>query len=154
VDATHDPQATPSGTGPFRHVLVPVDFTEKNRGALDVARQWAQEHQAHVTLLHVIETIDYVADEEIDRFYEMLKKRARMQLEPLCAPFEQANLKVEGKIVLGKRARGIVTFAVQHNVDLVVMSSHKVNLSEAPRGWGTLSHQVSILCPCAVLLVK
>ncbi len=55
---------------------------------------------------------------------------------------------------MGKPARGIITFAVQSGVDLIVLSSHKVELSEAPKGWGTLSHQVSILCPCPVLLVK
>ena len=45
-------------------------------------------------------------------------------------------------------------YVMQNEVDLVVMSSHRVDLADAPRGWGTLSHQVSVLCPCAVLLIR
>ena len=38
--------------------------------------------------------------------------------------------------------------------DLVVMSSHKPDLSKPLQTWATLSCQVSVLCPCPVLLVK
>ncbi len=138
----------------FRHLLVPVDFTDQNQDALEVARKLAQQHHARVTLLHVIETIDYVADEEIDQFYETLRRRANHKMTQLAEPFTAAQLPVECQIVLGKRARGIVTYVMQNEVDLVVMSSHRVDLADAPRGWGTLSHQVSILCPCAVLLIR
>ena len=138
----------------FKHLLVPVDFTEQNRETLSVARNLAQQNLAQVTLLHVIETIDYVADDEIDQFYQTLQTQARHKMDQLALPFQDAQVVVDGRIVLGKRAREIVTYALQNEVDLVVMSSHRVNLSDGPRGWGTLSHQVSILCPCAVLLIR
>ncbi len=44
----------------FSHILVSVDFTEKNHAALRAAKQLAHQNQARVTLLHVIETIEYV----------------------------------------------------------------------------------------------
>lgn len=138
----------------FKHLLVPVDFTENNVDALQIARKLAAQNQARVTLLHVIETIEYVADEEIDQFYETLKSRAHHKMDELVVAFQDDGVPVEQVIVLGKRARGIVTYAVENGVDLIVMSSHRVNLSESPRGWGTLSHQVSIVCPCAVLLIR
>ncbi len=138
----------------YHKVLVPLDFTEKNLEALNVAQQLAHQNDAHVTLLHVIETIDYVADDDIESFYNMLRDRAKRKLELAAAPFEEADIEVDQKIALGKRGRGIVTYALQNEIDLVVMSSHKVSLTDPPKGLGSLSHQISIMCPCAVLLVK
>lgn len=138
----------------FKHLLVPVDFTDNNVGALQIARALAAQNQARVTLLHVIETIDYVADAEIDQFYETLKTGAHHKMSQLVVAFQDDGIAVDQRIELGKRARGIVTYVLENEVDLVVMSSHRVNLGESPRGWGTLSHQVSIVCPCTVLLVR
>lgn len=138
----------------YKHLLVPVDFTEQNQAALQVTAQLASPHETQVTLIHVIETIDYVADEEIEQFYKMLTQRAKVKLDQLCERFREANVKIQGKVIMGKRARGVVTYVMQNGVDLVVLSSHRVNLAEQPKVVGTLSHQVSQLCPCDVLLVK
>ena len=138
----------------YQHLLVPVDFTEQNERALAVAQQLADPGVTRVTLLHVIETIEYVADEEVEQFYKMLTQRAKNRLEELVLPFRAAKIEAQGKVVIGKRARGVVGFVMQNQVDLVVLSSHRVALTEPPKGLGTLSHQVSILSPCDVLLVK
>ena len=44
--------------------------------------------------------------------------------------------------------------ANDRQADLIVMSSHRVDLEAAVQSIGTLSYQVSILCDCPVLLVK
>lgn len=138
----------------YQHILVPLDFTEQNDRALQVAKELCRPGISRLTLLHVIETIDYVADDEVEQFYKMLTQRAKKKLDDAATKFRLDGIDVEGKVLLGKRARGTVTFVLQNEVDLVVLSSHRVNLSEVPKGLGTLSHQVSILCPCDVLLVK
>lgn len=138
----------------YRHILVPLDFTDQNDRALKIAKEMARPGTTRVTLLHVIETIDYVADEEVEQFYKMLTQRARKKLDEMSTAFRLDNIDVEGKVLLGKRARGTVMYVLQNEVDLVVLSSHRVNLSDLPKGLGTLSHQVSVLCPCDVLLVK
>ncbi len=138
----------------FSHILVPVDFTEKNNAALRTAKRLAHQNQARVTLLHVIETIEYVDDEEVADFYDKLKATSKTKLQFLADLFNAEDVNVQYKIVIGNRARGIVSFAMQNNVDLVVLSSHKVELSEVPKGLGTLSHYVSLLCQCPVLHVR
>jgi nucleotide-binding universal stress UspA family protein len=45
----------------YKHILVPLDFTEQNDRALSIAKQLCRPGVSRVTLLHVIETIDYVA---------------------------------------------------------------------------------------------
>lgn len=138
----------------FKNILVPLDFTAKNQSALRLALRLAKQNNAHVTLLHVIETIDYADDGEIADFYETLKKRARAHLKTYVEQFHAADVPVAEKIVLGKRARGIVSYSLQQNTDLIVLSSHVVKLEDGPRSWATLSYQVSILSQCPVMLVK
>lgn len=138
----------------FHQILVPLDFTQKNNAAMSFALKLAKQNQSKVTLLHVIETIDYAEDEEIAEFYESLKLRARANLATCAERFHEVKIPVAEKIVLGKRAHGIVSYAMRHSFDLIVLSSHRINLDEAAEGWATLSYQVSILCQCPVLLVK
>jgi nucleotide-binding universal stress UspA family protein len=138
----------------FKHILVPLDFTAKNASALRVVQGLAEHHQAQVTLLHVIETIEYVEDEEISTFYDALEKRAREKLANCGQPLKAAQLMVNETVVVGKTARDIIGYSIQNGVDLVVLSSHKISLDEAPQGWATLSYQISILSQCPVMLVK
>lgn len=138
----------------FRHILVPVDFTEKNLAALDLAFDLAVANRARVTLLHVIETIEIDPDAELEQFYAKLQLRADSELERLSQRFAAAGLAVDRKTRYGKRLFEIVSDIVDRKADLVVMSSHKPDLAKPFQTWATLSYQVSVLCPCPVLLVK
>jgi nucleotide-binding universal stress UspA family protein len=138
----------------FQHILVPVDFTEKNLTALDLVFDLATASRARVTLLHVIETIDVELDSELEQFYAKLEVRADSELERLSQRFVAAGLAVDRKTRYGKRALEIVKDIIERKADLVVMSSHKPDLAKPLQTWATLSYQVSVLCPCPVLLVK
>ena len=138
----------------FGSILVPLDFTRKNAAALRIALNLAKQNGSRVTLMHVIETIEYADDEEIAAFYETLKERARKRLSTCAERFKKAKVPVSCKIVMGNTGRGIVSYAMRNAIDLVVLSSHKVKLNQSPKGWATMSYQVSILCQCPVMLVK
>lgn len=137
----------------FQHILVPVDFTEKNEPALQIALDVALQNKSRVTLLHVIETIGE-NDEEIERFYERLQERAEASLTSLSQAFEAARVAVEWKTRLGRRAPEIVQYAMQHDVDLIILSSHPIDEQAPVKSLSTVSYQVSLLSPCSVLLVK
>ncbi len=139
----------------FRHILVPVDFAEKNAAALDVACDIASHLDSRVTLLHVIETIEQEPDDkEMEEFYATLETGAVEKLTAMTARFEQAGVDVGREVIFGKGAREIVQYSIDQDVDLMVLSSHKINLEQPANEWGTLSYQVSILCQCPALLVK
>ncbi len=138
----------------LQKILVPVDFTKKNKAALDYAKHLAHQNKSDLTLIHVIETIEYADDEEVADFYEKLKKRSKTQLQMLVDLLSADNINAEGKTVLGHRARGIVSYAMRHNMDLIVLSSHRIDPTEPAKSLSTLSYQVSVLCQCPVLLVK
>lgn len=138
----------------FRHILVPLDFTHKNNAALEFAQQIAQQSQARVTLLHVIEKIPYADDEDTTNFYQMLRERAQANLLERLDGFKESDVSTSVSILMGKTAPSILSYSLSEEVDLIIMSSHKVRFDETPQGFASLSYQVSILCQCPVLLVK
>ncbi|MCA9072885.1 MAG: universal stress protein [Planctomycetaceae bacterium] len=138
----------------FQHILIPLDFSEKNQAALDVGFELAVTNQARVTLLHIIETIDLPDDPEVEQFVEHLQQRADRELEFRAQRFAEANVIVDWKTRVGKRSHEIVAYEIEHNIDLIVLSSHPVDPQRPGGGLATLSYQVAILARCPVLLVK
>jgi nucleotide-binding universal stress UspA family protein len=105
--------------------------------------------------LHVVETIaDEGDDEETREFIAMLESKAEEQLGSMAESLRSGGVSVRQEIVLGRRGPEILQYSVDHEIDLVVLSSHKVDLAQPAEGLATLSHQVSMLCQCPVLLVK
>lgn len=138
----------------FNNILIPVDFSEGNQRAVDIAVSLARQDNADLTLLHVIEIIDDADFVEIKDFYGKLEKRAVEAMEKLLAPLADSELTVRQKIVFGNRAVQILQYARERKIDLVVLSSNKIDPAQPARGWGSISHKVGILSQCPVLLVK
>ena len=53
-----------------------------------------------------------------------------------------------------ERAEAIVAYAEERGMDLIVLSSHKVDRDHPALGWGTISYRIAIVARCPVLLVK
>jgi len=138
----------------FQRILVPVDLSQKSVAALDTAYELATLSGADVTLLHVIETIEHVAFDEMKDFYRRLEKSAQDGLQEFAERFASAGLKVQPVIIYGYRSKQIVEFAVNNRTDLIVMGSHRVDPDRPGHDWSTISYAVGILAPCPVLLVK
>jgi nucleotide-binding universal stress UspA family protein len=146
--------AVPS-TGPeFRRILVPTDLTERTRKALHLALMLAKPGLTRVTLLHVIETIPGLGSRDLKPLYRQLERQARTKMAALVRREPERDIEVTQEIGSGARAETIVGFAAAYKADLIVLASHKVNLSAVGRDWGTISYKVGILAQCPVLLVK
>lgn len=138
----------------FRNILVPVDFTLKNEAGLNTALELARGKEAKVTLLHVIETIEHVEFDEMADFYRGLETRAAAKLFGMEERFKQALIPVYHEILYGKRAETIVHYAEEREIDLIVLSSHKVDRDHPALGVGAISYRIAIVARCPVLLVK
>ena len=136
----------------FRRILVPVDFTKKNRRSVRLAASLAGPRRGSVTLLHVIERVDAGEPGAYARFYKMLESRAREKMEALLSAAPAVATK--GEILYGRRVDEILRYAREKKIDLIVMSSHRVPLRHPGENWGTISYKVGILSRCPVLLVK
>lgn len=138
----------------FHHILVPTDLSGRTTQAADMARDLGQMAGARITLFHVIETLAGADYDEFGAFYRELEGRASGHLLALASRFEGSRLDIARTVVYGKPAEEIVRFAVDSRVDLIVVASHRIDLSRPGHGWGTLSYKVGVLAPCPVLLVK
>jgi len=138
----------------FSRLLVPLDFSEQNEAAIEIAIETARRDGAEVTLLHVIETIEHMDFEEMADFYRKLEARAAAKLSALTERVAGAGVRARYEIVFGKRAASIVQQAAASQTDLIVLSSHRVDRDHPALGLGTISYQVAIVARCPVLLVK
>ena len=138
----------------FKNILVPSDLTERNHKAMDIAIKMAIENQAAVTLLHVVEVIEEVDSDDFRKFYKHLGTTAGRKMNKLIAEHGREGITIDKQILYGKRVYEILNFAVAHNVDLIIMSSHKLDPENATEGWGTISFKVGVLSHCPVMLVK
>ena len=152
VERTRRPKLSFEPEQPFRHILVPTDLTDRAEAALQMTARLVLPPPARVTLLHVIETIEGARAGEFKSFYARLERKARAAMRAMAR--RGPPLTVEFAVAYGRRAEGIVNYAASHGVDLIVLTSHRVDPSMVNRDWGTISYKVGILAQCAVLLVK
>ena len=138
----------------FQHILVPTDLTEKSLRAFEIAVKMAASERGKVTLLHVIEVIADTDEEEFENFYEKLRNRAQKEMEEIADKHGNQKLMIDKEIVFGHRVREIINFARENAIDLIVLSSHKIDRTNLAEGWGTISYKVGILSDCPVMMVK
>jgi nucleotide-binding universal stress UspA family protein len=138
----------------FRKILVPVDLTERHEQAVTMAGELARISAGEITLLHAIELIQGLSYEDEKEFYERLEQKAWTHLEQLGKPLAERQISWHAEVVYGSRAQEILRFALQSGSDLIVLTSHRIDVQHPEKGWGTLSYQLGILSQCPVLLVK
>ncbi len=138
----------------FQHILVPVDFSSKNKKAIDVAMRMAECSGASLTLLHVIQTVADVDFSELETFYRRMEKRAVRALDKLASPRKEVAVSIRKEIIFGDRVKEILKYVTARKVDVVVMNSHRIDPKNLTQGWGTISYKVVLLCPSPVMLVK
>ena len=138
----------------FRNILIPLGVSDEAQTAVGAAAALAQPDRPLITLLHVIETIQDLASEEIEDFYRIPRERAEATLERWSHHLEALGLVVRKEIVVGKRAPEIANLAEELGCDLIILRSHRIDPESPTEGIGTISHQVAILANCTVLLIK
>ncbi|MCB1042939.1 MAG: universal stress protein [Acidobacteria bacterium] len=138
----------------YRHILVPVDLSDRNHPTLETAVDLARIHDGKVTVLHVIETIQHMDFDESREFFALLEEKAKKKIRELMAPWDDDEISIKAELRYGKPVKEIVMFSVTNRCDLIVLSSHRVDVQEMSRGLGTVSHQVAYFAQTPVLLVK
>jgi universal stress protein A len=139
----------------FKHILVPIDLSDRNARTLRTALTLATQSSARVTLLHVVQQVPRIPPGEMRPFYGRLAATSRHRLAIAAKSFTARGIPVRTEALVGEPAREIIRLAQARRADLVVMGSHKVKaVRGGSRGWGTTSYKVGIFCQCPILLVK
>jgi universal stress protein A len=138
----------------FRHILVPTDFSKKSNQALDIALKLVDIKAGQITLLHVIETIQNASYEEFADFYDKLKQNAECKMAEILKGYPGPEKALQARVTFGNRVGRIVSYAAEHDVDLIILSSHRLEPENISQGWGSISYKVGLLSHCPVMMVK
>jgi nucleotide-binding universal stress UspA family protein len=147
----------------FEKILVAIDGSEMSDKALEAALTIAGEQKAKVTLLHVGKDIvippymigegAYIAKKYDDEYNKALEKEAEELLNRAKTEAEAKNIKAETLYVKGDPAREIVDHAQENGCQLIVIGSRGLSGFKEMM-LGSVSHKVSQLANCPVLIVK
>ncbi len=122
-------QDEPAKVAGFGTILAPVDFSEHSELALQHAVGLAQEFDADLQLLHVVEEITYPdfyypAPLTGEQMATEIKERVTERLQKALGRIEEAGLHATVHVVEDRPAPGIADFAEEKGADLVVVGTH------------------------------
>jgi nucleotide-binding universal stress UspA family protein len=109
----------------YEEILVPTDGSPTAEAALEHAVDIARRYDARIHALYVVDTNVYTTLETgTDVVIRALEEEGQKAVERVEASAEAADLRVTSSVVTGVPARDIVSYAGDHDVDLIVMGTH------------------------------
>jgi nucleotide-binding universal stress UspA family protein len=141
----------------IKTILVPVDFSNCSREGLRYAIAFANEFGAKIILLHAT-YLGYVYSSEGTAIYDIpglqkaARKTAERKMRELVRSVNFGAVKFETAFTDGSPVIDICAFAKDHDVDLIITSTHGFT------GFthvliGSIAEQVVRHAPCSVLVV-
>jgi len=142
-------------SGQYKHILLATDLLDDSSVAVDRAVLLAQQNDAKLSLMHVVESIpSYFGDEmtlpstlEIET---QLLDRAKEKMAQLAGKLNLGE--GDAHTMVGITKLEVIDFAKAHQVDVIVLGSH----SRHGLGHllGSTARAVLNAAPCDVLAVK
>ena len=133
----------------FKHILFATDFGPGCKREASYAFSLGQEHEATVTLLHVLRHLDDYSDDGLTLKREVIKQ----QLQELVPAGVEARCHTQFRMAVGDPASEILRFAHETNADLIVMGA-KARAGLAGHVPGTKAFKIVSEAHCPVLTVK
>src|SRR6266508_2543401 len=140
----------------IKRILVPVDFSDCSREGLNYAIWFANEFGAAITLLHASYLgYNYSSDGmvyDVRELQEAARQSADRQMQELVRTVNFGSVKIETILTSGSPELDICSFAKDHDVDLIITSTHGfTGLKHALIG--SVAERVVRHAPCSVLVV-
>ena len=139
-------------TGEFRHILFATNFNTTSHSAAELAVSIAQENQAHLVLLHVVES---------PRTNELLRSEPLVPLslralEDMLTALGETSFRHHSVVEIGDTAEKILQVARGNDADLIVLGAHasQRQMGAAAHFPATTVHQVVSRALCPVLTVR
>ena len=145
---TVGPHVTTLASSGVQCIICATDFSPASAHALEFAVSLAEEYQAHLTLLHVLEGR---LPTSLQFAVELTERRLRQALPT------EVDLRFTPELVVetGSVADRIVNRTADLSGDIIVMGAHGAGaLSQMVSRLGSIVHKVISLAPCPVLTVR
>jgi len=150
-------QSTNSSRFTMRNILVPVDFSDCSRHGLDYAIGMANQFSAKIILLHAtylgyIYSSDGTAIYDVRGLQKSARQNAEQEMRKLVRSVKFGSAKSETAFTEGSPLLDICAFAKDHDVDLIITSTHGLTGLKHVL-IGSIAEQVVRHAPCSVLVV-
>ncbi|MBA4313004.1 MAG: universal stress protein [Chlorobiaceae bacterium] len=151
-------QFASNGTLSIRKILVPIDFSEHSKNALQYAITFAKQYNAELLIVYVVEPTIYPADFSfgqvaIPSMEKELRERGETELKQLVEKMIAGKLSTKTFVRTGKPFLEIINVAVEEEVDLIIIATHGHTGVEHILFGGT-AEKVVRKAPCPVLVVR
>jgi nucleotide-binding universal stress UspA family protein len=143
----------------FHRILCPTDFLASSLKAFEYAIGIAEEADAQLTLLHVVEMLaavghePLVPDDQFARLRGATIADARRRLSALIPDDARAYCTIDAVVVEGRAYKQILCHAKERQADLIVMGVHGRGAIDLIL-FGSTTHHVLRDSLCPVLIVR
>jgi nucleotide-binding universal stress UspA family protein len=109
-------------------ILVPTDFSELSQAALPWARRMAEQMQADIHCIYIVEEPHIYATLDMGPVpipsAEELTRSAEKRMANFAAGQLKGAGKVSTKVIIGRPAEEIVRYAKDNKASLIIMTTH------------------------------
>jgi nucleotide-binding universal stress UspA family protein len=144
----------------FTRILCAIDFSDTSLRAFEYALSLAEQQDAQLTLVHVVEVtpvpqMEVAADVEARTLgaYVAAAAEARAeQLQRIVPDTARTARPVERAVAIGKAHREILRIADEHDSNVIVLGAHGFGITQLL--FGSTAHQVVRQARCPVLTIR
>lgn len=141
----------------LERILVPIDFSEHSKKALEYAIPFARQFNATLDLLYVVEPTIYPADFSFGQVgfpnvEEELRTRGNHELQQLIDKRIGGRVKARAVVRTGKAFFEIDRYAQEEEVDLIIIATHGHTGIEHVL-FGSTAEKVIRHAPCPVMVI-
>jgi nucleotide-binding universal stress UspA family protein len=143
----------------YKTILCPVEFSSASTRALEYALSLAEEADARLILLHVIEgapdqpSFAAIGHLNVREYYRHLEEDARARLTAAVPDEARVWCRPDERVTTGKAYREILTIAGIEHVELIVMGVHGMGPLHL-RLFGSTTHHIIREATCPVLTLR
>ena len=145
---TVGPHVTTLASDGVHSILCPIDFSDASARATQFAISLADEYQAHLTLVHIVQG---QLKDSLHLATQVTEKRMLKMIPDEPELLYRPEIVVETGSVSGR----ILSLATDLSTDIVVMGARGVgSFAEMASHFGSIAHRVVSLAHCPVLTVN
>jgi universal stress protein A len=145
----------------LKKILVPVDYSDGSRVAMEYALFLAERFDAEIEILHVAEipegeehTVVKPDTGEEELLSELIMQQAMKAETEFLAPFvRDATIPIKRSLLKGRPGKVIVEAAADRGTDLIVMGTHGRSGFDRLI-MGSVTERVLRSAPCPVVVVR
>ena len=142
----------------IKRILVPIDFSEHSKNALQYAISHAKQFGAELILIYVVEPTVYPADLSFGQvafpsFENELRERAKKELDELAKTQVGKRVRVRTMIRTGKPFLEIIDTSHEERADLIIIATHG-HTGVEHLIFGSTAEKVVRKARCPVLVVR